>query len=241
MSHSQSLGALRGFTLAEARLFAERSLGPASAAWLASEEAGKRVEARAGQVELRDAVLGELHRGACTDRRIANEYMAYLMADLEKLGESILARGRHRRVERVDLVQSVVGDLLPRLPEVRFETMPQFLAYVANKMRWKAADRCRQRRAAERRDARVGQERWDQRGGAAAEAEPIEPLAEREERERLAAVLDRLPAREAQVLRLALRGREVSAIASALGISSAAVYKALQRATARARKLAAES
>jgi RNA polymerase sigma factor (sigma-70 family) len=183
-----------------------------------------------------DAVLGIVHRGLRDDRELLEEYVRHLQPELLRLGEAAISGGMRRRLDKSDLCQSVLGDLLPTIKNLTFRTRSQFLAYLANKMRWKAVDRGRQRLAAEQRELRVAKGvRGDPR---AAPAEPVETLIDVEEQRRLEHVLEELPQRERQVLKLYLGGCAPQQIAEQLSVTRDAVYKALQRGLARLKLLA---
>ena len=213
--------------------FARARLGPRSAALLAGGAALELArERRAAGADLEDAVLAAVHAAAERDPELADEFVAFFLADLMQLGGGAISRALRRFVDTGDLVQSVLGDLWPQLASVRFETRGRFLALLAQRVRWKAGDRAEQERAARGREERR----------AVATSERVETPLERalsdEERDGLALLLLRLAPRDRELLARHLRGEPADAIAAALGLTEGAARKALQRAVARAREIA---
>lgn len=222
--------------------FARESLGPRSLALLADRAAldAARGRARAG-AQVEDAVVGALFERAARDRELASELLRYLLFGCG----DISARVPRLPAELVgvldpdDLLQSVLGDLWPRLAELRFETRGQFLALLAQRLRWKAADHeKRGQRLRRRADLRI-ERPPEELGLRAPGASPLTVLALREEAGRLALALGRLPERDGTLLRLHLRGMDVEVLARECGLTRDAARKALQRAKQRVRALAA--
>jgi DNA-directed RNA polymerase specialized sigma24 family protein len=221
-----------------ARDFAAQQLGPESARALADPAAMALVLARmrAG-ARLGDAVLAQMHRAAREDGRVAEEFAGYLALELGRLGHGQAGAGLRRFLDTCDLVQSVLGDLWPEVFELEFVTREQFLALLAARVRWKAADLGRRMKAGHRRE--------DLRSAAAPEdfaaahtPSPVTEAAAHEDLERLAALLARLPERDARLLRSWLQGRDWEEIGAAEGMTVAAARKAVQRAIGRAGELA---
>jgi RNA polymerase sigma factor (sigma-70 family) len=217
------------------RTFAE-GLGPRSGALLReATAAADAAAALAAGFAPEDAVLQVLYPRAQNDRELLGEFLRYMQPEIERIGDLAIQPRLRGRLDKLDVAQSVIGDLLPRLPDLCFRTRAEFCAYLMNKMRWKASDRGRQHVAAKRREQRVaegevGHERADV-------PQPVEQLIEVEEHRHMHSVLDQLSPREQSILRLHLAGRTPKQIAESLSVSRDAVYKTLQRATARARLL----
>src|SRR5262245_49417445 len=89
--------------------FARDKLGPSSEALLSDPAVQALVLSRLRHgTDLEDAVLAEAHRAASTDRRVADEFIAYFLADLMKLGHHTRSSALRRFLETGDLVQSVL-------------------------------------------------------------------------------------------------------------------------------------
>lgn len=217
--------------------FARERLGPASERHLTHPDAQARVRSRLrGGCDREDAVLGELFRAADGDRHVANEFVAYFLNDLLRLGHRAHDAGLRRFLDTGDLVQSIVGDLWQDLRAVRFDSRAGFLAYLSRKLRWKAADRGRSaRRELDRGKRRA--ERDELTDEAPKQASPILIAIDEEERERLILLLLRLPERDRDLLTLFLKGLDIGAIAEHMQLSRDAARVALQRAIERARRL----
>jgi RNA polymerase sigma factor (sigma-70 family) len=156
-----------------------------------------------------------------------------MQPELDRIGDIAIQPRLRAKLDKFDVCQSVLGDLLLRLPEIQFRTRSEFCAYLLNKMRWKATDRGRQRIAAEERERLVAE---GERGEVRAEVpQPVEALIEVEDRRRVQEVLAQMTPREQEVLRLHLDGKTPKEIAEHLRLTRDAVYKALQRGMARAR------
>lgn len=219
--------------------FARQHLGPACERLLLEPTRLAAViqRVRDGR-ELEDAVLGVVHQAAAQDRAVADEFLSWFLLDLHRIGRSFLAPGLQRYLDSGDLVQSVLGDLWPRLAGARFEDRKRFLAFLSNGLRWKAADWARRlgsaRRGEDHRVALPPEELPLTAGGAS----PATQAGASEERERLILILARLPERDRELLRLHLQGRTLREIGTATGLSEDAARKAVQAAIARARSLA---
>lgn len=224
-----ALGALAADLLGPA---AERLLASASGAALALGRV------RAGAT-LDDAVLGVAHAAARDDAELASEFAGWLLLEMQAAGRGIAGPALRRFVDTGDLVQSVAGDLWPELFELGFETRGQFLALFASRLRWKAADRARAQRAGRRREDLRVEPREEDRGAAGGPPSPATEAGDREEAERLALALARLPERDARMIRRWLEGADWAAIGAAEGLAPESARKAVQRAIARARQIVA--
>ena len=222
--------------VAEALLFARDELGPACATALSCVETQVAVlsRRRAG-MNLEDAVLAEAFRIARDDRRVANEFVAYLLQDLVCLGRGALSSGLRRFLDTGDLVNSVIGDLWPKLAELQFESRAQFLSLLVGRLRWKASDHARKLR---RRPEEPSIDRdADKIESVASKPSPLSEMGVREQRERLILALTKLSERDRRIMRLHLRGEPLDSLSMELGLSRESAYQALKRAKRRARKL----
>jgi RNA polymerase sigma factor (sigma-70 family) len=216
--------------------FAREQLGPACERVTASPEARALIlsRMRAGS-RLEDAVLWLAHREARSDARVADEFIAYFLSDLLSVARPAVSPGLRRFLDSGDLVQSVLGDLWIDLAGVEFDSRPAFLAYLTQRLRWKAADQ-RKSFARERRreDLRV-EAQPDELALAAPDRSPDSHAGDRDELEQLALRILRLPERDRDLVRMHLRGKELSAIAEAHSLQPESARKALQRALQRLR------
>lgn len=186
-----------------------------------------RTSRRALAIE--DAVLAELHACLTDDSALTDEFVAYFLADLDRLGHGRLAPGLKRFLDTGDLVQSVLGDLWPELAALRFESRDSFLALLAARLRWKASDSARA--------AQAGKRREDQRADLLAEdlaqtatPGPATELVRAEEWQQLALSLARLPDRDRALVRGHLRGLSWEVLAGEHDLQPESARKAVQRA-----------
>jgi RNA polymerase sigma factor (sigma-70 family) len=180
-----------------------------------------------------DAVLSAVHSRLATDPTLADEFLSFFLSDLARLGHGTLGPGLRRFLDSGDLVQSVLGDLWPELAAVKFESRDSFLALLAARLRWKAADGARQLRAGKRRedlrsDVDAALMADDQAG-------PSTELVAAEEWQQTALALSRLPQRDRQLVRGHLQGLSWSELAKAHGLQPESARKAVQRALIRMR------
>jgi RNA polymerase sigma factor (sigma-70 family) len=223
---------------AESLRLARERIGPATEKLLAKPESQALLlsRLRAG-ADLTDAILWLVHQEAATDRALANEFVAFFLTDTLKMAKPVIAPGLRRYLDSGDLVQSVLGDLWNELSELRFEGRAQFLAFLSQRLHWKASD--------ERRRLRRGKRREDLRSAATPEEldlvaggrSPASLAGIREDLDMLVLRLLRLPERDRLLLRLHLSGESIAAIARATGLNEEAAKKALQRAIQKARRL----
>ena len=194
---------------------------------------------------LEDAVLAEVHARVGEDRRVADEFVAYFLFDLMKMGRiSMSHSSRLRRfLDTGDLVLSVFGDLWGDLAGLRFESRNQFTSLFAQRMGWKAADQARRLQSKRRsEDRRVAQSPEDlDLSAAGAEEQPLRLAIQNEEKQRLILILLRLKDRDRELLTLHLKDTPLDAIAEQLGLKYDAARQALSRAIQRARQLAVQS
>ncbi len=221
---------------ARAFAWAQAQLGPASAQVLAQPQVNESVLARIERgEELDSAVLAEIHAASARDAQVANEFLAHFLPDLTRAGQRLRARQLKRFLDTGDLVQSMLADAWPSLAAVRFTTRPQFLAFLSQRLRWKASDRSRSFEADKRREnARVELDEQTlssderRRDGLSAAVDP-------DDWEMLVQLIVRLPERDRRLLSAFLAGRSIDEIAADHGLSRDATRMAVQRAIARAR------
>lgn len=219
--------------------FARDELGGAAGALLGDPavQALALARLRAGY-DVEDAVLSQVHAAMDRDPRLADEFVAYFLRDLLRLGHRVKPAALQRFLDTGDLVQSVLGDLWRDLAAVHYETRARYLAYLSRKLRWKASHKGRALDAAKRSEHRRHELPADELDLAGASDSPATAAARGEDLDRLALVLMRLPERDRRLLTLHLRGAELREIAAELSLEYDAARMALQRAIRRARRLA---
>ncbi len=226
----------------ELELFLIEQLGPACVERfrdpLLQQELAKLL---ADGMELDDAVLKLVHGLSADDRNLADEFFGHFLSALMRIGHFTVSDGLRRFVETGDLVNSVAGSLWRDFAQTEFHTRRQYLTYCGQRLQWKAADRARSMSTAKRREDRHR----------SLELEDVEPMSSagqnkpgpatevgnREEWDRLAVAMLRLPDRDRMVLQIHLRGGGNADVAEQLSLSPEAARKALQRAIEKARAL----
>ncbi|NQU48063.1 MAG: sigma-70 family RNA polymerase sigma factor [Planctomycetes bacterium] len=187
-------------------------------------------------MELEDAVLKIVHRLAPDDRAIADEFFGHFLSALMRIGHFSISEGLRRFVETGDLVNSVAGSLWRDLEKTEFQSRRQFLTYCGQRLQWKAADHSRGLTSGKRREDLHRAVDVEMVGASASKRPgPETEVGRREDWERLSLAMLRLPPRDRKILQFHLRGEGHAEVAKALGLSSEAARKALQRAIEKAR------
>jgi len=218
-------------------------LGPASDRLLRKPGLldGVVAEIQAGR-SLEDAVLGCVHRHLSGHRQLADEFAGYFLLELLRLGSaSMSTTSKLRRfLDTGDLVLSVFGDLGGDFSDLHFDTAAQFKALFAQRMNWKAADQARKLNSGRRREDQRVADRPEELDPPAQDtsASPQTQAIRAEEQDRLILMLLRLEPRDRELLTLRLKGLPIDEIARTMGLGVDAARKAIDRAIARARRLA---
>jgi RNA polymerase sigma factor (sigma-70 family) len=222
--------------------YAKDKLGPASKRYLSDDEAAAAAVVQGIQkgMQLEDAVLAQLHKAIGDNRRVADEFAAFFILDLMKLGKfSMSSSSKLRRfLDTGDLVLSVFGDMWGDMSALSFQTRNQFKQLFAQRMKWKAADQHRRLTSQRRREDRRVPQQPEDLDTAGETSDVSAPAILEEERQRLILILLRLKERNRKILTLHLKGLSIEAIADELSLSYEAARKALARAIQQARKLA---
>lgn len=225
-------------TAAEAVRFAREQLGPASERAVSSPEAQALAlsRIRAG-ASLQDAVLWLAHRESRSSVAVANEFVAFFLSDLLSISRPAIAPGLRRFLDSGDLVQSVLGDVWRDVSSIEFDTRAAFLSFLAQRLRWKAADHHKALQRARRSEDRRVDAAPEELPIAGRERDPASIVGQSDERERLALRIMRLPERDRELVRSHLRGEDLSELAKSVGLTQESARKALQRALARLRAM----
>lgn len=212
------------------------SLGAASIAHLRRPD----VLARAGDalrdgVSVEDAVLREVFVAAPHDTALADDFFRHLLRAAPDLAAGRGGAALQSLVETGDLVQSVCGDVWREMDDLRFDSLPRFLALVRTRLDWKASDAARRaKRQRRREDLRIESDPADL-GVRDRAPTPYSRVVGAESEERLLVGLLALAPRDRKIVCLHLKGADVAAIAEQLGTGHEAARKALSRALQRLR------
>ncbi len=221
--------------------FAAQRLGPSCARLMQQPAMQALVVAKvraaganeAGAPSPTDAVLAVIHSRLDQEAELADEFLSFFLTDFNRLGHGALGPGLRRFLDSGDLVQSVLGDLWPELAALKFESRDSFLALLAARLRWKAADGARHLRAGKRRE--------DLRSDADANRiadetpGPCTELVAAEQWQQTALALSRLPQRDRDLVRAHLRGLSWAEVGSAFEMKPESARKAVQRALTKLR------
>lgn len=182
--------------------------------------------------DLEDAVLGVVFSHGIKDPGLANEFMSEILNDLSVRGRATITPQVRRSVDTNDLVQSVLGDLWSTVSEFQFETRAGFVAYLAQRMRWKASDRARSHSTRARSQA-VLDDILALPDNGMEEPSSLSKLVTAEERADLVLRISRLPDRDRHLVRLHLKGLSGHDVATAVGLPYETARRALRRALSR--------
>lgn len=178
-------------------------------------------------VDPTDAMLSLAFDAARTNRQVQGEFLAFFRGLLFGPGAEGLESSPD--LDHTDLMQSVVGDLLPDFHALYFESRGQFLSLMRLRLRWKRLDRIRgQRPSAVAPDelARLEDEyeRWTEDHG------PLSRLISSESEARITLALASLEDHHRQLLRAVMDGRDRVTLAEELGITLDSLRQRIHRA-----------
>lgn len=216
---------------------ARRHLGPVSAERLAGPEPQAAFEEalRGGKDEL-DALLSIAYPLALRDREVAGEFLGHFLKTLLGNGRNHLSTRLRSTYGAEDLVQSVVGDLLPRLGELEFGTRGEFLSLLLMRLNWKAGRRGRAPQP-ELDPTALEEALPEQVPGREEEVlTPLSALAAEENEGLVVLAIHRLCLEDQQLIRWSMEGRTREWMARELGLSRPTLRKRLERARRRLRR-----
>ena len=212
------------------RALAQAELGPESASVLEDWEFASAFDAAraAGSDEL-DALLQVAFEVSKKNRAVQGEFLSFfrgLLFGLSGPGAQGPAKRRSEKGE-TDLMQSVVGDLLPGFESLYFNSRAQFLSLIQQRLRWKRLDRMKS----------LGPVPHTQLDQLALDAEgegqlstPLTELIRSEGEAKIATAIQRLSESDKRLIRAEIEGVPRSLLTEELGIRPEALRQRLRRA-----------
>ena len=178
-------------------------------------------------VDPTDALLSLAFDAARTDRRVQGEFLAFFRGLLFGPGADGLESSPD--LDHTDLMQSVLGDLLPDFHVLYFESRGQFLSLMRLRLRWKKLDRLRGQRpstVAPEELTRLEEEydRWTEDHG------PLSRLISSESEARITMALASLDEHHRELLRAVMDGRDRALLAEEQGITLDSLRQRIHRA-----------
>ena len=215
------------------RALAQAELGPESASVLEGWEFAAAFDAaRAAGADELDALLQVAFEVSKRNRAVQGEFLSYFRGLLFGLSTPRAQGPAERRPEKgeTDLMQSVVGDLLPGFKSLYFNSRAQFLSLIQQRLRWKRLDRLQSL-------GPVPHLQLEERDHLAIDAEgegqlstPLTELIHSEGEAKIAAALHRLSAPDRNLIRAVIDGVPRDLITQELNISPEALRQRLRRA-----------
>ena len=219
----------------ELRRLATRLLGPASSEALADWEYcytfGSFV---GGGMDGDDAVLALAFEVGKSNRAVQGEFLSYFKDLLMGApGAPVISpTGTSSELAKTDLMQSVVGDLLPGYHSLYFNSRAQFLSLFQQRLRWKRLDRLKSMGPI----SSNANEELDQAATVAGPdghaSTPLTKLLQGESESFLALAIGSLSDADRRLIRAVVDGESRSALAEELGITNEALRQRLRRARA---------
>ncbi len=217
----------------ELRRLAAHLLGPASAEVLADWEYSSTFDSLVGgRMDQEDAVLALAFEIGKSNRAVQGEFLSYFK-DLLMGGPGApdgSPRGASAEFGKTDLMQSVVGDLLPGFGSLYFNSRAQFLSLIQQRLRWKRLDRLKSMGPTpSHAHDELDQIAMDADSDGQAST-PLTALLRSESEAILARALRSLSDADRRIIRAAVDGDSRSALAIELGITNEALRQRLRRA-----------
>ena len=214
---------------------AERTLGPHTTDALREEGQLDRVRAACAEGRsLADAVLLFAFERGATDLDVAGEFFTSFRGDLLNVASSAVRQNALSEFEGEDLIQSIYGDAWKSRKKTRFRTRHEFLAYLSNRVRWKARDKKRAEESLKRKGLALSQSNPDELP--ASESSKLSELASDDDLHRITANILLLEGKDADVLRRHLKGEAIKDIAADMGITGDHATRLLGKARERIRR-----
>lgn len=215
------------------RALALRMLGPESAAAVADWEYASTFDAlRAEGADEADALLHIAFEVCKRNRAVQGEFLSYFRALLFGLATptgSRVAKGGKDGGE-TDLMQSVVGDLLPGFESLYFNSRAQFLSLLHQRLRWKRLDRLKSLGPVPHSLSGELEELSLHAGPNSSSWTPLNELIQTESEAHIAKAIRSLSAPDRRLTRAMIDGEPRVALAEELGITPEALRQRLRRA-----------
>lgn len=214
---------------------AERTLGPHTADALREE--GELEKVRASCSDGRspsDAVLAFAFERGATNLDIAGEFFTSFRGDLMNVATGAVRQNALSGFEGEDLIQSIYGDAWKSRKKTSFRTRHEFLAYLSNRVRWKAQDKKRGEESLKRKGLALSLS--DSEDLPASESSKLSELASDDDLHRITANILLLEGKDADVLRRHLKGEAIKDIAADMGITGDHATRLLGKARERIRR-----
>lgn len=224
-----------------AHAFALEHLGLKSHSYLKADSGEAELADRLRQeLSIEDATLGAVFAGLHDDTALASEFFGYFASVLLQSNRSAMNGPLAKIYDRDDLVQSVMGDVFPKMGDLSFQSSGQFLAYLLQKLTWKRMDKFRHHGAAIRdyeRNIPIDSPASDERSALVLPDPnaytPLTQLAQEEDEGRVVLALNRLSPQAQSLLRHRLEGGSLDQqYADELGVGLSSLRKQLERARA---------
>ena len=215
------------------RALAQAELGPESASVLEDWEYASAFDAaRAAGADELDALLQVAFEVSKRNRAVQGEFLSFfrgLLFGLSTPGAQGPAE-KHPEKGETDLMQSVVGDLLPGFESLYFNSRAQFLSLIQQRLRWKRLDRMKSLGPVPHFHlGELDQLALDTEGEGQLST-PLTELIQSEGEAKIAAALHRLSAPDGELIRAVIDGVPRDLMTKELGISPEALRQRLRRA-----------
>lgn len=215
------------------RALAQAELGPESASALEDWEFASAFDAaRAAGADELDALLQVAFEVSKKNRAVQGEFLSFFRGLLFGLSTPSAQAPAERRPEKgeTDLMQSVVGDLLPGFESLYFNSRAQFLSLIQQRLRWKRLDRMKSLGPVPHSHlGELDQLALDTEGEGQLST-PLTELIQSEGEAKIAAALHRLSAPDGKLIRAVIDGVPRDLMTKELGISPEALRQRLRRA-----------
>ncbi len=219
----------------ELRRLADHLLGPAIAEALADWEYCSTYDALVGGgMDGEDAVLAIAFEVGKSNRAVQGEFLSYFK-DLLMGGPGAPVgspTGTSAEFGKTDLMQSVVGDLLPGYNSLYFNSRAQFLSLFQQRLRWKRLDRLKSMGPTSSNSSDQLNQVAMAAGPDGQASTPLTKLLQGESESFLALAIGSLSEADKRLIRAVVDGESRSALAEELGITNEALRQRLRRARA---------
>lgn len=209
-------------------------LGPGTAAALADWEYASNYDAlRSTGTAAEDALLSLAFTVSKRDRAVQGEFLSYFKGLLFGQTSTDIGEGPSAKPSRggdTDLMQSVVGDLLPGFHSLYFNSKAQFLSLLQQRLRWKRLDRLKTLGPVPHSlPGELDQLALETDAGDGPST-PLTELIQYESEARIVRTIRALPDGDSRLIRAMIDGEPRGALIEELGVSPEALRQRLRRA-----------